>query len=100
MADSQLPQCRVLSETVVDDEGRYLEHLTNIFPDGVRTLSSAGTWHVQNGLLVATMTNDLTHNTLVPRLVGISKIVRLDERELVVTDTNNGCTEIYKKSDR
>ena len=100
LEDSQLPQCRVLSETVVDNEGRYLEHLTNVFPDGVRTATFGGTWHIQDGLLVETITNDLKYNTAVPRISGISKIVRLDGRELVVTDTNNNMTVSYKRANQ
>jgi len=97
LQDAQIPQCRVLSETMVDDEGCYVQQLTNVFSDGVRTATFAGTWRIQDGLLVETITNDFKFNTMVPRVAGISKIVRLDRLELVVTDTNNNTTVLYKR---
>jgi hypothetical protein len=48
--------------------GGYLEHITNTLADGVRTGTLARTLQVRDGLLIDTITNDLTYNTLVPRL--------------------------------
>jgi hypothetical protein len=69
--------------------GGYLEHIANTLADGVRTGTLAGTLQVRDGLLIDTITNDLTYNTLVPRVALVARIVRLDQHELVVSVTND-----------
>ena len=100
LGDSQLPDRRVLSETVVDGQGRYVLHLTNILSDGVRIATVAGTLHIRDGMLVDTITNDMGGNTTVPRIASTMKIVRVDEHELILSDTNSGQMVSYRKSDR
>ena len=100
LGDSQLPDRRVLSETVVDGQGRYVLHLTNVLSDGVRIATVAGTLHIRDGMLVDTITNDMGGNTTVPRIASTMKIVRVDEHELILSDTNSGQMISYRKSDR
>jgi len=99
--DSKLPSgIHVQSETIVDSDGRYILHLTNTLADGVRTATLAGTLEVKDGILIDTTTNDLTHNTLVPRIAGVDRIIRLDEHELTVRITNNEETVTYQKASK
>ena len=90
----------VQSETVVDSAGGYVLHLTNTLVDGVRTATLAGTLQVRDGLLIDTITNDFGGNTLVPRIVLVARIIRVDEHELTVRSTNNDETIIYQKVGR
>ena len=96
--DSQLRDRRVLSEMVVDAQGGYILHLTNILSDGVRTATLAGTLQIQDGQLVDTITNNFGGSTRVPRVASIMKIVRIDEHELVLSDTNSSTEFSYKRS--
>ncbi len=99
LADSRLPDRRISSDTIVDSEGRYVLHLKNVLSDGVRTATLAGTWRIQDGQLVDTITNDIGGNTRVPRVVSILKIVRLDGRELVLAETNSSTMISYRRSE-
>jgi len=88
--DSQLPSgVHVQSETIVDSDGGYILHLTNTLVGGVRTLTVAGTLEVKDGILIDTITSDLTYHTLVPRIAGVDRIIRLGEHELIVRSTNS-----------
>ena len=99
--DAQLPGGNhVQSETVIDSGGGYLEHLTNTLADGVRTITLGGTMQVRDGLLIDTITNDFTWHTVVPRVAGADRIIRLDEHELAVRDTNSHETITYRKDSR
>jgi hypothetical protein len=100
LGDSQLPDRHVLSETVIDRDGRYVQHLTNVLSDGVRIATLAGTLHIEDGLLVDTITNDIGGNMTVPRIASIMKLVRVDEHELVLSDTNSSKMISYKRTDR
>ena len=84
---------------MVDNQGRYVQHLTNVLSDGARTATVAGTLHIQDGQLVDTITNDFGGNTMVPRIASIMKIVRLDQHELVLSDTNSSSMVLYKRSE-
>lgn len=55
---------------------------------------------MRDGLLIDTITNDVGGNTLVPRFQSVSRIIRLDEHELVVRDTNKDETITYRKDNR
>jgi len=90
----------VKSETVVDGDGAYLLLLTNTLSDGVRKAAIEGTLQVKNGLLIDTITKDITGNTLVPRPGGVGRIIRLDAQELVVRSTNDDKTVIYQKDSK
>jgi len=88
---------QVRSLTVVDAQGRYTVYLTNVLSGGVRIAKLAGTLQIQGGLLVDTITNAFGANTRVPRIDSVMKIIRLDDRELVLSDTNNLKTVTYRK---
>jgi len=102
--DSQFPGgIHVQSERIVDSDGSYILHLTNTLADGVRTVTVAGTLEVKDGILIDTITNDLTYHTLVPRIAGVDRIIRVDEHQLIVRGTNTDAavmTLIYQKVSR
>jgi hypothetical protein len=99
--DSRLPgDIHVQSETVVDSDGGYVLHLTNILADRVQTTTIAGTLQVRDGLLIDTITNDLSENTRVPRVASVTRIIRVDEHELAVRSTNDDETITYQKDTR
>jgi hypothetical protein len=83
---------------LVDAQGRYVLHLTNVLSGGVRTATLEGTLLIQDGQLVDTITNDIGGNTMVPRIASIMKIVRIDEHELVLSDTNGSTKVSYQRS--
>ena len=97
LADSRMKDRQVRSLTVVDAQGRYTVYLTNVLSGGVRIAKLAGTLQIQGGLLVDTITNAFGANTRVPRIDSVMKIIRLDDRELVLSDTNNLKTVTYRK---
>jgi hypothetical protein len=98
-ADSRLPgDIHVEEETVVDSSGGYVSHLTNTLVDGVRTIMLAGTLQMRDGLLINTITNNFgADNTLVPRILFVARIIRMDEHELTLRSTNNYETVTYRK---
>ena len=52
--------------------------------------------HIQDGQLVDTITNDFGGSPMVPRVASIMKIVRIDEHELVLSDTNSSTRVSYR----
>jgi hypothetical protein len=50
---------------------------------GPRSIEQSGTWRVENGFLVGTITNDSQTNAVVPS-TNRYRILRLDDRELVL----------------
>jgi hypothetical protein len=97
--DSQLQHFRVLGKRVVDGDGQYILHLTNIFPYGVRTAQIAGMLQIEDDQLVDTITNDFSGNTRVPRIASVMKILRLDRHELVLSDTNSHSMVSFKRAE-
>ena len=99
LADSQLgDRGRVISETLVDDHGRYTIHLTNFVSDGFRTATAEGTLEIRDGLLIDTITNDVSGNTQVPRVVSVAKIIRWTDDQLILSDTNTGIAVTYRRA--
>ena len=100
--EGRLPgDIHVQGETVVDSGGGYVFHLTNTLVDRVRTITLAGTLQVRDGLLINTITNNFgADNTLVPRILFVARIIRVDEHELAVRSTNDDQTTTYQKDSR
>lgn len=73
---------------------------------GPRSAEQSGTWRIEDGVLIFTITRDSVTNAQVPS-VGRFKIVRLDDRELELEwpDEINGIsfptdTVVYRKQTR
>jgi len=88
-ADVMLPGgIRVQIRTVIGQGGGYMQYLTNKMAGEERFAVLAGKVCIGNGHLVETITNDLTANTVVPRLAGVWRLVDLSGRRLTLADTN------------
>ena len=80
----------------VDANGCYVQNVTNILTNGIRTSGCyAGTLRVVNGRLIDTVTNDFGGNCLVPRVQSCDKIIRLDATELVTKARL--CNAVYRR---
>jgi hypothetical protein len=83
-------------ETVtVASDGSYIT-VINLFNRkiGPRTIRQEGTWRVEDGFLIDTITKDTQTNCSVPRTSRF-RIVRIDEGELELDDTEKGPGAVY-----
>lgn len=99
LGNAKLGDRHILSTTVVDAQGHYVQHLTNVLSEGVRTATISGTLEIHDGLLVDTITNE-SGNTRVPRIASVMRILRLDKALLILSETNSGETVTYRKADQ
>jgi hypothetical protein len=80
---------------MVDQEGAYTRYLTDDVAGQKRTGTGAGTLSLSNGLIIDTMTKDLTSNTRVPRTLGVYGVVDWGCQFLSLADENGSNRVVY-----
>jgi hypothetical protein len=97
-ADVTLPSgTRVQSCKVVDQGGGYIEYVTNYIAGQKRTSTIAGTLSLSNGWITDTMTKvfNNTNNSVVPRSLGVYKVVDWSSQHLTFADANGSNRVVY-----